>query len=61
MTKGEFRKHSQRLPAGSPVWQYPRTQTDNRALLIRDLRPIDELVALVKNSDWGKARSLPSF
>jgi hypothetical protein len=54
MTKGDFRKQSQRLPSGSPVWQYPRTQTDNRALPVRELRPIEELVALVKNSDWGK-------
>lgn len=53
ITKGDFRKQSQRLPSGSPVWQYPRTQTDNRALPIRDLRPIEELVALVKNSAWG--------
>jgi hypothetical protein len=54
LTKAEFRARSRKLPAGSPVKQYPRTQTDNRALSVRDLRPIAELAELVKNSEWGK-------
>lgn len=54
LTKGEFRARSQRLPAGSAVWQYPSTKTDNRALPIRELRSIESLAALIKNSEWGK-------
>jgi hypothetical protein len=54
LTKSEFRARSRKLPAGSPVKQYPRTQTDNRALPVRDLRPIAELAELVKNSEWGR-------
>jgi len=54
MTKAEFRARSQKLPKGSLVKQYPRTQTDNRALPIKELRPIGELASLVKNSEWGR-------
>ncbi|MGH2522495.1 MAG: hypothetical protein ACRDH2_08320 [Anaerolineales bacterium] len=54
LSKAEFRARSRKLPAGSPVKQYVRTQTDNRALPVRDLRPIAELAALVKNSEWGR-------
>jgi hypothetical protein len=54
LTKTEFRARSRRLPAGSQVKQYPRTQTDNRAALVRDLRPIEELAQLVKQSAWGR-------
>lgn len=58
MTKAEFRARSQKLPKGSRVKQYPRTQTENRALPVKELRPIDELARLVKNSEWGRAGSL---
>jgi hypothetical protein len=54
ITKAEFRARSQKLPKGSLVKQYPRTQTDNRALPIKELRPIEELARLVKNSEWGQ-------
>jgi len=54
VTKADFRARSHKLPAGSPVKQYPRTQTANRALPVRDLRPIGELAALVKDSEWGE-------
>jgi hypothetical protein len=53
-TKGDFRARSRKLSKGSSVKQYPRTQTDNRAVYVRDLRPIDELVTLVKTSEWGR-------
>jgi hypothetical protein len=49
LTKGEFRERSRRLPAGSRVKQYPRTQTVNRSLPIRDLRPITELARRIKD------------
>lgn len=54
MTKGDFRSHSRRLPAGSPVKQYPRTQTTNYALPVRHLRPIAELAERVR--DFTQAR-----
>ena len=54
LTKAEFRALSQVLPAGSAVKQYRQTQVDNRAVLVSALRPMAELVELVRNSDWGK-------
>jgi len=54
LTKAEFRARGRRLPAGASVKQYPRTQTANRVVLVKDLRPIEELAQLVKNSDWGR-------
>jgi hypothetical protein len=48
LTKGDFRSHSRRLPAGSRVKQYARTQTNNYALEVRHLRPILDLAARVK-------------
>jgi len=54
LTKAEFRARGRRLPAGASVKQYPRTQTANRAVLVKDLRPIEELARLVKNSEWGR-------
>ena len=46
LTKAEFRARGRRLPAGAAVWQYPRTQTDNRAVPVTQLRPVSELAAL---------------
>jgi hypothetical protein len=43
LTKAEFRERSRRLPARSAVWQYARTQTDNRAVPVTGLRPVGEL------------------
>jgi hypothetical protein len=54
LTKAEFRARCRKLPKGSAVKQYPRTQTDNRAVHVRDLRPIEALVAAVKKSEWGQ-------
>src|SRR3989304_3317594 len=48
LTKAEFRARGRKLPRGSPVKLYARTQTDNRAAPVRDLRPLDDLVRLVK-------------
>jgi hypothetical protein len=50
LSKAEFRALSRRLPKGSAVLQYPRTQTDNRAVPVRRLRPVAELAELVR--DW---------
>ncbi|MBL8057897.1 MAG: hypothetical protein JNK29_14430, partial [Anaerolineales bacterium] len=48
LTKGEFLALGRRLPAGSRVKQYPRTQTANRAVPVQNLRPIAELAARVR-------------
>jgi hypothetical protein len=47
LPKAEFRALSERLPRGSAVLQYPRTQTDNRAAPVRKLRGVEELVELM--------------
>jgi len=54
LTKAEFRTLSQRLPAGTRVKQYPSTQTANRSVFVRELRPMFELADLVKKSEWGR-------
>lgn len=46
LTKAEFRARGRRLPAGAAVWQYPRTQTNNHAVPVTQLRPVSELAAL---------------
>jgi hypothetical protein len=54
LTKAEFRAKSQFLPQGSSVWQYPRTQTANRAAPVSALRPVSELADLIRSSAWGR-------
>ncbi|RMF45020.1 MAG: hypothetical protein D6755_08605 [Anaerolineae bacterium] len=44
ITKAEFRQKAQRLPAGSPTFQYPRTRTENFALPVAHLHPIATLL-----------------
>ena len=51
LTKAEFRAHSRKLPAGTPVRQYPRgTQTENRAVPVRALRDVRELADLIRGA-----------
>jgi len=50
MNKEEFRTKSKRLPPGSLTKQYRRTKTVNRALAISELRPIEQLAELIKES-----------
>lgn len=52
LPKADFRALSRRLPSGSAVLQYPRTQTTNRAVPVTQLRPVEELAALVK--EWHR-------
>jgi hypothetical protein len=54
LPKADFRSLSRRLPAGSTVLQYPRTQTDNRAVPVTMLRPVSELAEMVRG--WGEER-----
>ena len=51
LPKADFRALSRRLPRGSTVLQYPRTQTENRAVPVTQLRPVGELAEMVKR--WG--------
>jgi hypothetical protein len=50
LTKAELRARGRKLPAGTAVWQYPRTQTDNFAVPVRELRPISELAERAKKA-----------
>jgi hypothetical protein len=43
ITRGEFRRKAARLPAGSRVFQYTHTRTENFALPIQQLKPLNEL------------------
>ena len=49
LPKAEFRALSHKLPRGSTVLQYPRTQTDNRAVPVKRLRSVEELVGILKD------------
>jgi hypothetical protein len=49
MTRGEFRQHAVRLPAGSRVFQYQQTRTENYALPIKDLHPLQALFERAKS------------
>jgi hypothetical protein len=51
LPKADFRALSRRLPRGSAVLQYTATQTDNRAVPVTGLRPVEELAGLVK--EWS--------
>jgi hypothetical protein len=48
LNKHDFRQASHPLPPDSPVKQYRRTATANRALLMRDLRPMAELAEIAR-------------
>lgn len=51
LTKADFRARGRKLPAGTPVPQYPRgTQTDNRAVPVRALRDVRALADLIRAS-----------
>jgi hypothetical protein len=50
LTKGELRQKGRRLLAGASVWQYARTQTDNRAAPVTALRPVAELAELARRA-----------
>ena len=51
MTCAEFRRKARHLPAGSQVWQYPRTRVKNLALPVAELHPMEELFEAAKA--WG--------
>lgn len=48
LNKHDFREASRSLPPGSPVKQYRHTATPNRALPMRDLRPMAELAEVAR-------------
>jgi hypothetical protein len=43
LTRKDYRQNATHLPAGSRVFQYPRTSTPNLALAIEDLHPLMSL------------------
>lgn len=51
MTRGEFRRRAKRIPAGSPVFQYAHTQTDNMAVPVAELHPLADL--FVRAQNWA--------
>jgi len=56
MPRGEFRQKAETLPAGSRVFQYPRTRTPNLSLPMKALYPLSELfqqAKVWKNSTIG--------
>ena len=54
ITRGEFRQQASTIPAGSRVFQYPRTSTDNLALPIKKLHPLKKLFSKVQ--EWRGKR-----
>ncbi|MBC8504202.1 MAG: hypothetical protein H8D34_05055 [Chloroflexi bacterium] len=52
ITRGEFRKKAKKLPAGSRVFQYPRTITANLALPIGGLHSLEDLFR--KAQSWER-------
>jgi hypothetical protein len=51
LTKAEFRGRGRKLPARTPVRQYPRgTQTENRAVPVGQLRDVRELAELIRKA-----------
>ncbi|MEA3349729.1 MAG: hypothetical protein U9Q82_03825 [Chloroflexota bacterium] len=53
MTRGEFRQRAKNLSAGSRVFQYPRTRTDNLSLPISELHSLTKLFEKAKT--WRKS------
>jgi hypothetical protein len=54
ITVGEFRQKAAHLPAGSRAYPYPKTRTDNMALPLEELHPLQELFGRAK--EWSRAR-----
>ncbi len=49
ITRGEFRRRARRIPAGSPVFQYNHTQTDNMFVPVSELHPLPDLFIRAQN------------
>jgi hypothetical protein len=56
LTRAEFLHKAIQLPAGSRVFQYPSTRTENFSLPIRQLRPLSELFSQAQ-SWYGQQKS----
>lgn len=54
MARGEYLQQAYRLPAGSRVFQYPRTRTPNLSLPVRELYPLEYLFQQVRQ--WDQMR-----
>lgn len=55
MTRKDFRQKARQIAAGSRVFQYPRTSTDNLGLPIKDLYPLKGLLSQAKS--WSNSNS----
>jgi hypothetical protein len=51
---GDFRRQAQRPPVGSRDSQQPRTDVDQMAVQIADLRPMADLI--VRGKNWARLR-----
>ena len=56
ITKGEFRQKARRLPPGSNTFQYRSTRTENFALPVRELHPLNALLDAAR--EWQEGRTL---
>jgi hypothetical protein len=54
ITRGEFRRRGQVIAAGSRVFQYPSIQTQNMAMLMGQLYPLQDLFSRAKAWRAGK-------
>lgn len=52
ISRGEFRQQACTIPAGSRVFQYPRTSTDNLSIPTQNLKPLAQLFGQAK--DWER-------
>ena len=52
LTHGEFTRRAYPVPEGMRVFQYDRTRTKNLAVIVRDLKPISDLLERVR--EWSK-------
>ena len=54
LAQDEFRRRASTIFAGSQVFQYSKTQTRNLSVPMTDLRPLEDLLALVKSWETDK-------
>ncbi len=52
LTRAQFRQKASKLPAGSRVYQYSKTQTKNLAVPVAELNPLDNFFEKIKA--WKK-------
>lgn len=53
LSKRDFQRRSRLLPAGERTLLYDQTRIHNREVPIKNLRPIGELISLLRESGWS--------